>query len=111
MNALATWAAWLATCAESGGSMNGFRGADGTWYYLDAAPRQLQNGAIVGRVHVQRKGEGMADIGAFKIAPDGLVVQVPEEVAALLPARAPVPPAPAADPFSLADLDREETAS
>jgi hypothetical protein len=104
MSALATWAAWLATCADSGGSMNGFRGADGAWYYVDAMPRQLQNGAIVGRVHVQRKGEGMADIGAFKIAPDGRVVQFPEEVAALLPSLAPEPPAPERDAFGLEEI-------
>jgi hypothetical protein len=45
-------AAWLAACAELGGAMNGIRGAGGSWYYVDIAPRQLQNGALVGRVHV-----------------------------------------------------------
>lgn len=109
MNALTTWAAWLATCADSGGAMNGIRGTDGTWYYLDATPRQLQNGAIVGRVHAKRRGEGMADIGAFKITSDGQVVQIPAEVAALLPSRAPEPPAPPRDPYCLEYVDREET--
>jgi hypothetical protein len=41
-----------------------------------------QNGAIVGRVHMHRLGHGMVDLGAFKIAPDARVVQVPEAVAA-----------------------------
>lgn len=91
MNALHTWGSWLQVCIASGGSSNGFRGPDGTWYYLDSTPRHLQNGAIVGRVHAQRRGEPMVDVGAFKIAGDGQVVQVPAEIAALLPARS-LPP-------------------
>ena len=111
MNALNTWTAWLAACADCGGSSNGIRGTDGTWYYVDTTPRHLQNGTIVGRVHAKRSVQTMADIGAFKIAPDGHVVQVPEEVAALLPACAPEPPAPARDPYTVEDADIEETAS
>jgi hypothetical protein len=53
----------------------------------------------------------MRDIGAFKIAPDGQVVQIPAEVAALLPSSAPEPPALARDPFCLEDFDREEGAA
>ncbi len=105
MDASTTWAAWLFTCASCGGASNGIRGNDGTWYYIDTAPRRLQNGAIVGRVHVQRRGETMADIGGFKIAPDGQVVQVPQEVATLLPACAPEPPAPAGSPFIVDDIE------
>ena len=105
MNALHTWGSWLQVCIASGGSSNGFRGTNGTWYYLDSTPRHLQNGSIVGRVHAQRAGEGMADIGGFKISPEGQVVHLPAEVAELLPARAPELPAPAADPFSSEDIE------
>lgn len=88
MNALSTWARWLEACIACGGSSNGIRDAGGTWYYIDPTPRQLQNGAIV------RLGHGMVDLGAFKIAGDGRVVQLPAEVAALLPDRAPEPQPP-----------------
>ena len=93
-DALATYARWLQACIACGGSSNGIRDAGGTWYYIDPTPRQLQNGAIVGRVHMHKPGNGMVDLGAFKIAGDGRVVQLPAEVAALLPDRAPVQPKP-----------------
>jgi hypothetical protein len=91
VTALTTWARWIEACVNCGGSTNGIRDAGGTWYYIDPTPRQLQNGAIVGRLHMHKLGHGMVDLGAFKIAADGRVLQIPEEVAALFPGREPAP--------------------
>lgn len=81
MTARETFAAWLAACQSCGGASNGLRAPDGTWYYLEARPREQQNGALVGRVFKHVLGKGMEDAGGFKIAADGQVLKVPAALA------------------------------
>jgi hypothetical protein len=80
MNAVATYARWIEACIKCGGSTNGIRGAGGTWYYLDPHPRQMHNGAIAGRAWRFESGRGLVDLGAWKIAAAGDVVQLPAEL-------------------------------
>lgn len=48
-------------------------------------PRRLQNGALQGRVYAQRPGAMATDIGGFKIDARGRVLQIPRELAGVLP--------------------------
>lgn len=54
-------------------------------YSWDSRPRRQLNGALVGRVYVQRPGERPRDIGGYKIEPDGRVTRCPAELAGVLP--------------------------
>lgn len=60
-------------------------------YAWDTAPREQKNGAVIGRVYVQRPGEVFRDIGHYKIAADGSVVEVPEVLREFLVAAPPEP--------------------
>jgi hypothetical protein len=74
--------AWAHAC--SNGSSNVLTVA-GVCYSWDAHPRKLQNGALQGRVYAQPRGESPRDIGGFKIDARGRVLQVPRELAGVLP--------------------------
>lgn len=50
----------------------------------DARPRKLANGAVQGRVYMQRRGHVPYDIGGFKLDAQGNVVSLPAEFAAVL---------------------------
>ncbi len=54
-------------------------------YSWDSRPRRQQNGALIGRVYAQRRGESPRDIGGYKIEPDGRVSRCPAELAGVLP--------------------------
>lgn len=54
-------------------------------YSWDSRPRRQQNGALIGRVYAQRRGESPRDIGGYKIEPDGRVSRAPAELAGVLP--------------------------
>lgn len=58
-------------------------------YSWDSNPREQKNGALVGRVYVQRAGETFRDIGHFKIAPCGAVQDIPAVLAGILVAAPP----------------------
>ncbi len=74
--------AWAA--AGSSGAVNVIT-VDGVSYSWDAHPRKLQNGALQGRVYAQRRGETPRDIGGFKIDAHGRVINIPGELAGVLP--------------------------
>lgn len=65
---LASWA--------TGGADNTRRVGD-VLYSWTAHPRLQQNGAGLGRVYAQRRGESPVDIGGYKIDKDGNVLEFP----------------------------------
>ena len=79
-----TFNGWLSRCGTPVGGDNLIR-VEGVLYAIDANPRELGNGALVGRIH--RHGtSGFVDVGGYKIAGSGTVVQLscPPEVALAL---------------------------
>jgi hypothetical protein len=76
---LHTWA-----LVAIGGSINMVRVGE-VIYSWDTKPRLQKNGAVIGRVHAQRRGEGTRDIGSYKIDAAGQVVHLPEALRAILP--------------------------
>lgn len=66
----------LEAWGEVGSATNMVR-VDDVLYSWDTRPRQQKNGAVIGRVHAQRRGEGTRDIGAYKINAEGAVLQIP----------------------------------
>lgn len=74
MNALATLKSWELLCQN--GAMN-LLDVEGKSYCWSANPRAQKNGALVGEVHVQERGKNYAYLGAYKIAPDGQVLEMP----------------------------------
>lgn len=78
MNAAETLASWRAECGGRVGGDNVLHHA-GRTFVLDPHPRALKNGAIEGRVF--RFGPtGLIDIGGYKIATDGTIDRLPDEV-------------------------------
>lgn len=77
MSAAATFADWATACLSSGqgGGSNLLR--IGREKYVIGAPEIYRNGAFVGRVH-RFTQKGLSDIGGYKIAADGRVVDVAE---------------------------------
>ena len=67
-----------------GGSINCLR-AGGVSYSWDARPRLQKNGAAIGRVYAQARGQLTHDIGAYKIGADGRVLILPAELRGVLP--------------------------
>lgn len=74
--------AWAGVCI--GGAMNTLT-VDGVAWSWSTQPRLQKNGAAIGRVYVQRRGEFMRDVGAYKIDACGRVLQLPAELRAVLP--------------------------
>lgn len=68
--------AWRLACNANTGCDNLVRDGD-TVYAIDLQPRRQKNGAVIGRVHAQRRGEGFRDVGSYKIAGDGQVIEIP----------------------------------
>lgn len=58
---------------------------DGVLYSWDTKPRRQKNGAVIGRVYAQNPGGITHDVGAYKIAAGGEVLQVPAALRAVLP--------------------------
>ena len=81
-NVIARLHSWA--LATTGASINCLR-IDDVEYSWDTKPRLQKNGAAIGRVYAQRRGELTRDIGAYKIAGDGRVLQLPAAVRAILP--------------------------
>lgn len=57
----------------------------GVLYCWDVRPRIQKNGSAIGRIHMQRRGEVFRDAGAYKIDAGGRVLQIPAELAGVLP--------------------------
>lgn len=57
-------------------------------YSWDTKPRLQKNGAAIGRVYAQRRGENTRDLGMYKIGARGEVLAIPAEVSHLLPGAA-----------------------
>lgn len=76
MTAAATFHAWVLACLASGhgGGDNVLR-VDRDRYVI-GEPRTLANGAMVGRIH-RFTAHGLSDIGGYKIAADGAVIDLP----------------------------------
>lgn len=83
--ARATLERWHTQCRASAKAENLIR-VDGTLYCIAPDGRQLQNGAITGRIHRFDVGYGFRDIGAFRIAPDGALAACPDALRAALSA-------------------------
>jgi hypothetical protein len=79
--------AWRLACNADTGCDNLVSAGD-TVYAVDLHPRRQKNGALIGRVHAQRRGEPFRDIGAYKIAANGDVLAIPSEIADVLPGTA-----------------------
>lgn len=77
--------AWAQACAA--GATNVIT-VDGVSYSWDTHPRQLQNGALQGRVYAQPRGAISHDIGGYKIAAGGTVLKVPAALRSTLPGAA-----------------------
>lgn len=93
-SAQSRWDEWMTACRESNriGGDNFLKTAAGA-FIIDSRPQVLKNGAIVGRVH-QFVANGLRDIGGFKIAAGGEVIDCPDVVRPFLPeAQAPHAPA------------------
>lgn len=73
--------AWNNSTA-SGGNVVRVRDVSYSW---DARPRRQKNGALIGRVYAQARGEGSRDVGSYKIDHDGVVVHVPAALRGMLP--------------------------
>lgn len=73
---------WSLAC--TGGAMNTLTLAGVSWSW-STQPRMQKNGAAIGRVHAQRRGEFPRDVGSYKIAADGRVLQLPADLRAVLP--------------------------
>lgn len=102
MNAADTLKHW-ATLGH-GGAMNMVR-IGAASYAWDANPRAQKNGALVGRCYVQQPGEPFRDIGGYKIAPAGEVVEVPAPLLEILAAAPPINPFPPPIHFTLEELE------
>lgn len=73
--------AWAQTCP---GASNMIR-VDDVAYSWDTRPRRQKNGAVIGRVYAQARGEITRDIGAYKIAAGGAVLWIPAALRGILP--------------------------
>ena len=76
--AQATLASWFGKCNTGIGGDNVLRAPDGLLYVI-GDPEELKNLAIQGRISVFGR-DGLRDCGAYKIAPDGRVERVPEQL-------------------------------
>ena len=83
----ATRHAWRLACVSSTTCDNMIT-VDRTVYVIDK-PEQLQNGAVRGRIFRQG-ATGFVDHGGYKIAANGDVEQLPEELKDVLPMSAPI---------------------
>ena len=82
MNARERFAALLALCGTPLGGDNLIR-VDGILYAIDPHPRELANGALVGRIH-RFMGGSFQDIGGFKIGADGSLTKCPDALRSAL---------------------------
>lgn len=58
---------------------------NGTHWSWDTQPRLQKNGAAIGRVYRQPRGELARDVGAYKIGADGRVLALPLALREVLP--------------------------
>lgn len=90
MTARDTLREWGLCCR--GGAQN-LLNVGGVLYSWTFEPRVQKNGALVGRVHRQTRGDYPHDIGSYKIEPDGRVSVLPAALRDVLPgAGSSVPP-------------------
>lgn len=82
--ALVTLAALADIARASTGSENCIRQGEYLWSF-DAHPRELANGALMGRVQRQRRGESSQDVGGYKIDAAGVLVEAPDGFLGLIP--------------------------
>lgn len=73
---------WSALCLRGATNM---LTVDGVSYSWEAHPRREANGALVGRMYAQSRGQGCRYLGEFRIGADGQVLQCPAELAGVLP--------------------------
>lgn len=74
----------LAAWATIGWCMNAVK-IDGAHWSWDTNPRRQKNGAAIGRVYRQPRGELSRDVGAYKIGTDGRVLALPAALREVLP--------------------------
>ena len=86
--------AWAMVCA--GGATNVLR-VDGVSYSWDTRPRVQKNGAAIGRVYAQRRGELPRDVGMYKLGARGDVLAIPAALAGVLPGAEGAAPASAGE--------------
>lgn len=99
MTAAATFHAWQLACLASGhgGGDNVLR-IDKERYVI-GEPSTLGNGAMTGRIH-RFTSTGLSDIGGYKIAANGAVINLPVEALHKY-----LTPAPAHRPLEVPELE------
>ena len=73
---------WAEIC--KGGATNVVKVEGVSWSWT-TQPRLQKNGAAMGRVYAQRRGELTRDVGGYKIDAGGRVLQLPAALRAVLP--------------------------
>jgi len=73
--------AWAHACPSASNVIR----VDDVSYSWDTKPRRQKNGAVIGRVYAQGRGEITRDIGAYKIDAGGAVLWIPAALRGILP--------------------------
>lgn len=95
MSAVQTFGAWKLACLSSGQGCGDNLLRLGEERFVIGDPRQLQNGALQGRIY-RFTARGLIELGIYKIDADGNVVDLPfDELRGPLPMNPPTEPAPA----------------